>query len=447
MMKHTEARRNTLLATAITFAVVGTLLLTPDAGARLSEEQFEDIVQDEVSKSGDLTGLNAKIDKKAESVRDLEERLQVYQDNVEQKQKEKLTLESQLSVIEDKIESTGVEIEKASIELDVLQLEIEVLQQQIRESEKKIEGKKEILGDLLRDIYVSSGRTPLEVTFGNDSFSEFYSELEYKNRIQTNAQDTLDSVQRLKTTLTTSRNDVRDKKADVSEQRTGLELEQEELNGEETYKAQLLEETGESEEKFQELLEKVQSEQSQIEGQIASLEATAQQRISKIRDEVQARLADQDETNDLLTEEEQSILEGADGLIWPITSRLVTCGYHCEGYPFARYFQHSGIDIATPMGSAVKAAGSGFVTIARFDGSSNYAFIMISHGDGISTVYAHVSSVSVSANDYVVQGQTIAGSGGMPGTPGAGPYSTGPHLHFETRVDGIPTNPCSYISC
>lgn len=126
--------------------------------------------------------------------------------------------------------------------------------------------------------------------------------------------------------------------------------------------------------------------------------------------------------------------------MWPSpASKHVTSKYGwrtIELYGYAKF--HAGIDIGAGMGTAILAADGGTVTVSTYDGGyGNY--VMINHGDGKSTLYAHMSSRGVSVGQSVTKGQTI----GYVGSTG---NSTGPHLHFEIRVNGGAVNPLKYFS-
>ncbi len=117
-------------------------------------------------------------------------------------------------------------------------------------------------------------------------------------------------------------------------------------------------------------------------------------------------------------------------LIRPI-SGIITCRFGSRGYG------HRGLDIAAPSGTAIKAAVGGTVTTAGWNNSYGY-MIIVSHGNGVQTLYAHCSQLLVSKGQKVSQGQVI-------GKVGSTGYSTGPHLHLEVRVNGILQNPQNYV--
>jgi len=121
----------------------------------------------------------------------------------------------------------------------------------------------------------------------------------------------------------------------------------------------------------------------------------------------------------------------AAGLIWPVNG-VLTSGF---GYRWGRI--HEGIDIAVPEGTPIRAAASGSVILAGYSGGyGNYT--CVDHGGGLSTCYGHQSGYAVAAGQSVVQGAII----GYSGNTGS---STGPHLHFEVRVNGVAVDPLGYL--
>ena len=124
------------------------------------------------------------------------------------------------------------------------------------------------------------------------------------------------------------------------------------------------------------------------------------------------------------------------GLIWPVDGPVVS-GF---GPRFGGSEFHEGIDIAVPSGTPIRAAASGTVIFTEPEASSGgYGnFTCIDHGGGLSTCYAHQESFAVSAGQHVVQGEII-------GYSDCTGHCFGPHVHFEVRINGTPTDPMGYL--
>ena len=121
-------------------------------------------------------------------------------------------------------------------------------------------------------------------------------------------------------------------------------------------------------------------------------------------------------------------------LVQPITS-----GYTITSrFGTRRSGNHSGLDIAAPTGTVYRAAAGGTVTFAGWSTTGYGYCIKISHGNGVETLYAHSSQLYVSVGQTVAQGEAI-------GAVGSTGWSTGPHLHFEVRVNGAVYNPQYYL--
>lgn len=117
----------------------------------------------------------------------------------------------------------------------------------------------------------------------------------------------------------------------------------------------------------------------------------------------------------------------------------VTSGFGLRNHPLSHNFKmHEGIDIASPPGSPIKAPAEGVVIFAGYSGGYGQV-VVLDHGYGIVTLYAHASKLNVKLGDSVSRGDTLS----FVGSTGA---STGPHVHYEVRVDGIPTDPMSFVS-
>jgi murein DD-endopeptidase MepM/ murein hydrolase activator NlpD len=119
------------------------------------------------------------------------------------------------------------------------------------------------------------------------------------------------------------------------------------------------------------------------------------------------------------------------GLIWPVSGPLTS--------PFGMRWGslHPGIDIGVGYGTPIHAAAAGTVLVASYNGGYGN-LVVLDHGSSIATAYAHQSSIAVTVGQTVSQGEVI----GYVGSTG---FSTGPHLHFEVRVNGTPVDPLGYL--
>lgn len=135
------------------------------------------------------------------------------------------------------------------------------------------------------------------------------------------------------------------------------------------------------------------------------------------------------------------VVVSSTGFIWPIRGPITSpFGYRTHPIFKSRIF-HSGIDIGGPNGGAIKASNDGRVIYSGWYGGYGKVVILdhgVINGKPITTLYGHMSAIAVSNGQNVKKGQTI-------GREGSTGYSTGPHCHFEVRVNGKPTNPLSYL--
>lgn len=371
--------------------------------------------------------LNQQIAEKKAKIKQLEESIGAYKKKIDQKRLEAVSLSNQIAIIDNRVSQVELDIEATTEKLDALTLEIEALELGIEDKQRVIDKQKRILAELIRSYHEQDGRNYVEIMAAYDSFSDFYSQLQYLQTVQTDLTQSVNSLRGARQDLENKKQQTEERKKSYLSLKEELGAKKDELNENAGLKQNLLIQTYSSELKFKTLLANLKQQYQAIESEIASIER-----------EVRKKLESQKEIKPEVD---------FDGKFsWPTQSRYITAGFYDPEYPFRYVFEHPGIDIRAAQGTAIKAAGSGYVARAkRCLVGSCYSYIMLVHGDGLSTVYGHLSSIVASEDQFVARGDIIGYTGGIPGTAGAGPFVTGPHLHFEVRKNGIPINPLNYL--
>ncbi len=372
----------------------------------------------------EIKELNSDIGDKKSLINKMQQKQKEYSDAIEKKQSEKASLKNQLAILDNRMAKSELDIEMVETEIDRTKLEIRKTDIEIEQKNNEIENEKEHIASVLRLIYKQDNVTSLEIMLLNETLADFLSQVKYLEDVNENLKESLEVLQKLKQRLENQRGNLETQNNELEDLMEELVEKKNKLASNQENKVYILNQVSQSENEYQRLLAEAKKEQEQASAEIASLEKLVRAKIA----ELQGKKLD---FNDK-------------GFSWPVPKNVITAYFHDPDYPFRYIFEHPAIDIRAAQGSTLKAAASGYIARAK-DAGLGYSYIMIIHGDGLSTVYGHVSKIYVSEDEYVTQGQTIGLTGGLPGTPGAGRLTTGPHLHFEIRLDGIPVDPLGYL--
>ncbi len=388
-------------------------------GATTASSQFEDI-------DSQINDLNLKILSQKQEIENLKARQLEYQEKIQLKQQEKISLNNQLEILADRLSKAQVDIDTANLEIDKTNLEIEKIEIDKKNLDDKIAEQKQHIATLLRSLHKQDQASTLEILLLNNSLTEFINQAKYLQDANTELGRSVEILKQDKLSLENSILKLDEKNEEMLVLKKQLEQKKDSLAYEQANKNNLLIETKESEREYQKLIEAGKREQRQAEAAIANAEVLIRQKMSE--------------------KDRQRLNNGNNTIAWPVPQNVITAEFRDKTYPYKNIIgEHSAVDIRAKQGTTISAAADGYVAKVKFDGTKNYAYIMIIHGNGLSTVYGHVSAVYVMTDQYVKQGQAIGKSGGMPGGIGSGPFTTGPHLHFEVRLNGLPVNPEKYL--
>lgn len=349
---------------------------------------------------------------------DLQTQQQDLQDQIQQSNEELEEVQSQLSEnlqqiekLDERIRESENQIEQLDEQVKALQEEIASIQSQLDVAEANYEKQKDIMEKRLVAIYEAGDTKYLDVLLKSSNISEFLSNYYLITEIASVDKDLLDEVE---------------------SEKKEIELAKQKL------------------EKNQQSLATALQTQTKTATVLQNTKALRENYISRLSDEEKAKQAQIDEMTQQYEAVNNQILElakqGLDTayiggvLAWPVPGYTkITSNYGMRVHPITgQYKLHTGVDISAPIGANFVAANDGIVTKAEYN-TAYGNMVIIDHGGGISTLYAHGSEILVTVGQTVKKNEAIlkVGSTG---------YSTGPHAHFEVRINGVVTDPIPYIT-
>ena len=334
---------------------------------------------------------------------DLQSELDQTQSELEQQQDKKGVLSTELDRYNDQVDQLAGDVQAR---LNREKERLAQLKAQLRRSLN-------VLRQRLVGIYRTPSPDLITVMLESDGFDDLVSRYEYLRRIEEQDSSIVGRVRTLRNgtrvtvdRVTDDRDEIQSKKAELERTRIQLEAREADLAAARDQKAAALDSVSEN--------------IDELEGDVSDLQAQIQQQIQQAS-----------ATPGVAPLPAGPVQGASGGWIWPVSGTLTSP----FGYRWGR--MHEGIDISVPEGTPVRAAKPGTVILAAYTGGyGNYT--CVDHGGGLSSCYAHQSSFAVSSGDQVDQGEVI----GYSGNTGS---STGPHLHFEIRVNGSAVDPLGYL--
>ena len=317
----------------------------------------------------------------------------------------------QVQKLDERISESEQELNDLNTQISDLQNSIDEVEKNLNTAQESYDSQKALLDNYLVEVQESSDVEYLDVLLSSKNISEFLSSYFLISELASYEMDLLDDMQAKKDEIELS-------KAKLEQDRESLAT----IKANQTKTATVLENTKTVREN---LISKLSDKEKEIQSQI-------------------------DEYNTRFEEINKEILELAQGsiaseyiggeLAWPVPGYTrITSKYGMRTHPITGVYKlHTGVDIGAPTGANFIAANDGIVTKASYN-SAYGNMVIIDHGGGVSTLYAHGSEILVQVGQTVKRGDPVlkVGSTG---------YSTGAHAHFEVRLNGVTTDPLPYIT-
>ena len=389
-----------------------------------------------------------------DSISDLEQQLQQLE---QENQKYQKILDDTKSDIAEKEEYKSALVSKVQVldeKIAVTREKISSLNDDIKEKQdaydkglSEVEDQFDALANRLRILYMSGNATDLEIIFGAKDFSDLIDKMELVKSLANSDKELISEIQTKLDELSTKKKSLEADKKDLETQQASLKSDQDEFNKLISDNDEILKNLYASNSEAQNSLESAALQSDEIEAKISQYYA-AQKAAAEHAAQVSQSSSSSSSSGSSSSGSSSVIVPSGSGFAWP-TPGFVSLS--SEWFEDREVYNHGGIDIAGAgiMGTPVVAAADGTVVATNSSCTHNWGksyscgcgggygnYVMISHAGGKMTVYGHLTSLTVSSGQSVSRGQII----GYVGSTG---NSTGPHLHYECRLNGVRYNPMS----
>jgi len=351
-----------------------------------------------------------EITEKQQQLQDVGRQINEQNQKLNNAKKKEKTIVGQVLSLEKDMKKTQDQIENLSNQVDVLQSNISVTENEISIMEADLEKQTEILSQRLVFIYQEADVSYLEVLLSSEDIKDFLTRYDLLNRILDQDREMIESINRQKKDLDLKKSTLEVQKQDLQIAKEDQKEKKDLLDDQIGDKKEILSDVKKEKNAYLQALNELEQTSKQLESMIRALQSSGNQ----------AQI-------------------GTGTYSWPTPGySKITSDYGMRYHPILKTRKlHTGIDIGAPSGVSILAADGGTVIYSGWMGGYGQV-VVIDHGAGMSTLYAHQSTLLVGKGTSVSKGQVI-------GKVGSTGWSTGAHLHFEVRVNGTPVNPHSYV--
>ena len=321
------------------------------------------------------------------------------------------------SLLDQRVDNTAAQIRNVEAQIEDYAALIDQAEGDLADAQQREAEKYELFCKRVREMEEQGSVSYWSVLFKAESFSDLLGRLDIINEIMDADQRVIDQLKALQAEIEAKKADLESAKADSEAAKAELLVKKSELDKQRQEAIALVNEIRSNESKYQSTLNALDAEEERIQAEI----------VKKSRE-----LAAQEAAKG------KPSRSNPGGYIWPVDSRYITSTVGGRTSPGGvGSTNHKGTDIGrVGYTSPIYAAKAGTVIVSQYSSSYGH-YVVISHGDGNTTLYGHMSSRKVPVGQYVNQGDVI----GITGSTG---NSTGPHLHFEITENGVRVNPLSH---